>query len=332
MSGADRLEDGFPHGTVDGYQQGCRGGWCPAGNEHGLSCTRAKQLSAGDYRFQRLVKQGLGPFEIALELGLAPETHTAPPRKVVVDDVDEVDDLEGDEEPMGVKVNATPADVAGVKGPAKLSGNFETFVKPRSGPSQAEVRAWAHEHGVDVNPRGAIRTDVMQAYRDAHAGPGPVEASPVSVAPKRPRENPVAPLPTPESTGTPPATVTIPVSAEEDAAWEEYTQTHPETSETPKPDRENPEPDWQARAVTAETALGTALRAWDAERARRRGQSVLFRSMASQVVLAEQERRDDGDLIAGMDAALREAQATIEDLRVQLAAARAGRSWWRSGS
>ena len=45
--------------------------------------------------------------------------------------------------------------------------------------------------------------------------------------------------------------------------------------------------------LRAEAALEFVLRAWDAERTRRRGQSALLRSMARQVILAEQERRAD---------------------------------------
>lgn len=78
---ADRLEDSFPHGTVDGYRQGCHGAICPAGADHGLSCRRAKQLAAGDYRYQKLTKRGLTPADIAFELGLIPEPAAAPAAK-----------------------------------------------------------------------------------------------------------------------------------------------------------------------------------------------------------------------------------------------------------
>lgn len=73
---AERLEDGFPHGTPDGYAQGCKGR-CPAGIDHGLSCKRAKQLAAGDYQYQRLARSGATPAEIADALGLHPAIDTA---------------------------------------------------------------------------------------------------------------------------------------------------------------------------------------------------------------------------------------------------------------
>lgn len=76
MSSADLWEDGYPHGTVEGFLGGCRGGSCPAGVEHGLSCKRAKLLSNGDYRYKRLVSEGKTPAEIAA--ALAEEPHTAP--------------------------------------------------------------------------------------------------------------------------------------------------------------------------------------------------------------------------------------------------------------
>ncbi|WP_155375432.1 Lsr2 family DNA-binding protein [Catellatospora vulcania] len=37
-------------------------------------------------------------------------------------------------------------------------------------PGAAEVRAWARDNGIEVNARGRLRTDVVQAYRDAHGG------------------------------------------------------------------------------------------------------------------------------------------------------------------
>jgi hypothetical protein len=70
---ADMVEDSFPHGTKDGYDAGCRGRACPAGAEIGLSCSRAVALSAGDYRYQKLVRAGKTPGEVADALGLHPE-------------------------------------------------------------------------------------------------------------------------------------------------------------------------------------------------------------------------------------------------------------------
>lgn len=65
MNGADLWEDGYPHGTVEGYDGGCRGGACPAGVEHNMSCKRAKALSNGDFRYKRLATAGRTPAEIA---------------------------------------------------------------------------------------------------------------------------------------------------------------------------------------------------------------------------------------------------------------------------
>lgn len=78
MSTHDLLEDGFPHGTKEGFERGCKGGWCPAGADHGLSCRRAQILSAGDYRYQRMFRAGATPGEIADALGLHPEIRSAP--------------------------------------------------------------------------------------------------------------------------------------------------------------------------------------------------------------------------------------------------------------
>lgn len=81
MSSADLFEDGFPHGTREGYANGCRSGACPAGIEHGLSCRRANMLASGDYRYQKLAKAGATPGEIADQLGFNPEIPAMPAPK-----------------------------------------------------------------------------------------------------------------------------------------------------------------------------------------------------------------------------------------------------------
>lgn len=139
---ADRLEDSFPHGTPKGYDDGCRGAVCPGADLYGLSCKRAKQLAASDYGYQKLAKRGLTPGEVALELGLIPE-------------------------------NPTPVLTAPSKRPAKaeLAPNpdpVETAPQPAATPTQSEIRAWARANGIDVNPKGSVRTDVVAAYRSAH--------------------------------------------------------------------------------------------------------------------------------------------------------------------
>lgn len=347
MSGADRLEDGFPHGTTAGYERGCRGGWCPAGNDHGLSCSRAKKLTAGDYRFGRLLKRGLSPAEIAFELGLVPETHEPPKARKVVrdDDTDEVTDLGGDEEPMNEHEKPTVV--------AKVS-------KPRTGPTQAEVRAWAHENSIPVNGRGAIRSDVMEAYRAAHAAPeAPADDTAVEAPkPKPPRRKlpPMTPAEHPPALSEPvehePAGIVEAVASSEvpnlslsgvveaiqvavvhgavlpdmETRAELYNEGFADAEEQYSPAIDD--------MLRAEAALELVLRKWGEERARRQGQSVLLRSMARQVLIAEQERHDDAELLSDMDDALREAQATIEGLRQELAEARATAAapWWRKAA
>lgn len=75
----DLLEDGFPHGTVEGFAGGCRSaGACPAGHDHGLSCRRAQILSAGNYQYQQLVRAGEEPAIIAQMLRFAREEPAKP--------------------------------------------------------------------------------------------------------------------------------------------------------------------------------------------------------------------------------------------------------------
>ncbi|MGN6693884.1 MAG: Lsr2 family DNA-binding protein [Aquihabitans sp.] len=80
MSSADLWEDGYPHGTVEGYDGGCRGGACPGALDYGMSCKRAKTLSNSDIRYNRLARAGKTPAEIAQALAEQPTTaHPAPP-------------------------------------------------------------------------------------------------------------------------------------------------------------------------------------------------------------------------------------------------------------
>ncbi len=144
---SDRLEDTFPHGTPTGYTQGCRGNACPAADEHGLSCKKAKQLAAGDYGYQKLAKRGLGPAEIALELGLIPEAPTAtviPAKKATAS------------KPAPAKPAATEpiADQTPASAPAR--------------PSQKTIRDWAHANNIEVNQRGSVWKTVVDAYLAAH--------------------------------------------------------------------------------------------------------------------------------------------------------------------
>lgn len=67
MSGADLLEDGFPHSTPEGYKAGCRGRSCIGVVENGISCADAFARYQGDYGFRKKVDAGMSPTEIVAE-------------------------------------------------------------------------------------------------------------------------------------------------------------------------------------------------------------------------------------------------------------------------
>ena len=88
MNTADMFDDSWPHthGTVDGYDNGCKASICPAGTEYGLSCKIAKSLSRNDFKYQHLVKAGATVPEIAAEFELvgtanAPAAAPKPAKK-----------------------------------------------------------------------------------------------------------------------------------------------------------------------------------------------------------------------------------------------------------
>lgn len=64
MSAADRLEDGFPHGTPDGYRQGCKGSHCPEADEGRLSCMQAYTRYQSDFGYRRRVDEGMTPVQL----------------------------------------------------------------------------------------------------------------------------------------------------------------------------------------------------------------------------------------------------------------------------
>lgn len=64
MGALDRLEDGYPHGTPDGYRQGCKGSHCPEGDAGRLSCVQAYTRYQSDYGYRRRVDEGMSPVEL----------------------------------------------------------------------------------------------------------------------------------------------------------------------------------------------------------------------------------------------------------------------------
>lgn len=65
MSAADMLEDGFPHGTREGYEKGCRGSHCPAVADGHLSCAQARTRYQSDYAYKKRVDAGMTPAQLA---------------------------------------------------------------------------------------------------------------------------------------------------------------------------------------------------------------------------------------------------------------------------
>lgn len=79
MSAADRLEDGFPHGTPAGYEQGCRSnGACPSKRETGQSCKDANVRAARDSTYRALVRSG-APVSVLAQPEVEAQKPTAPP-------------------------------------------------------------------------------------------------------------------------------------------------------------------------------------------------------------------------------------------------------------
>jgi hypothetical protein len=181
--GADLFEDGYPHGTVQGYTDGCRGGACPTGIEFGLSCKRAKMLAAGDYRYSRLVAEGKTPAEIAAIIDDRTTPTTAAPSR---EETPAMTEPTPAPKPAPPKKPLTATPVAVNIDVTEISGNFEPFRKPTplstdkytKGLSAAqkrarltEIRDWCRRHGFPGVPsHGRIPQDALAAYDDAYEG------------------------------------------------------------------------------------------------------------------------------------------------------------------
>jgi hypothetical protein len=77
-SAFDLLDDSFPHGTVDGYRQGCKTNHCPAP----VSCTLVDRWARSDIRFHRLVTEGATGDQLAAWLGAQHQVEVASDRPV----------------------------------------------------------------------------------------------------------------------------------------------------------------------------------------------------------------------------------------------------------
>ena len=81
MSAADLLEDGYPHSTVQGYQDGCRGRSCPGKQANGISCAGVFVRYQGDFRWRRRLDAGETPAQIiAAEAAEAAAVVVKPPK------------------------------------------------------------------------------------------------------------------------------------------------------------------------------------------------------------------------------------------------------------
>lgn len=202
MSGADLWEDNYPHGTVEGYNNGCKGGSCPAGVEYGLSCKTAKAKSHGDFQYQKLAKTGATVPEIAEALGLIGTAPSAPRSKKpnaskltgnrptpptpqpeqpasgapgeVVPSADEGGRpipekyLPAEPSPQARQLwDAAAQQISTASEPAANSEVPPTPPAPAE-PSTAEIRAWARGRGYEIGSKGAIPKRIRDHYADAH--------------------------------------------------------------------------------------------------------------------------------------------------------------------
>lgn len=176
MSTADKIDDSWPHthGTVDGFDNGCRGGSCPAGDEYGLSCKQAKSLSRNDYRYGRLVRTGATVAEIAAEFDLVGTSTPSPPKPKAAHKPKAAPKPKPAQAPVQPAAVATPAPKRRL-----VDGVLEATTEPTietptaaAAPTAHEVRQWARDRGYELPTFGRIPKHVRAHYDDAHAAGG----------------------------------------------------------------------------------------------------------------------------------------------------------------
>jgi hypothetical protein len=184
MSSTDLFVDGYPHGTPQGYDDGCRGGACPTGVAYGLSCKIAKQKSSGDYQYQRLVKSGASIPSIAYALGLV-GTESAPapaaPKK------------------KPARVAPTPATAKGGVSLVDAAAAVAKVAAAGAG-SIADIAASAHTDEPTATA-GAVVTSAVEQPADYQTAPE--AAQPAAPELVTPAPEPLEPDQTPTTDATP---------------------------------------------------------------------------------------------------------------------------------
>jgi len=80
LTSDDYLEDSYPHGTLVGYQQGCRAKSCRGKKDAGVSCLGVQTRYVADWAFRKNVNMGVPVSDILAAEKLAAEK----PQKVTV--------------------------------------------------------------------------------------------------------------------------------------------------------------------------------------------------------------------------------------------------------
>lgn len=182
------------HGTPEGYDAGCTSDVdCPAFSVHGMSCETAHlRFITSERRYMILRGRGLTSTQIAHQLGFTVATsaqravEAAHPvhrdalarRLGIPTPTTEETDMPtpNDAAKTSKHLTADPvvdAPVDTTPAPAKAK-HRKKKTKPKLAaaaagtPSQSEVRAWARDRGLDVNPRGSVKAEIMTAYLEAH--------------------------------------------------------------------------------------------------------------------------------------------------------------------
>jgi hypothetical protein len=203
MSAADLYEDGFPHGTKEGYERGCRGSACPNKFEGLDTCHTASMRYARDYAYRRAVDAGETPppefpkAETKKASQHAEERVWAEPVVTVADSAEPLPEETPALTPSTPRKDRAPKTAAVHPSPAMyqrgcrkdnecpsfLAGGISCrrarldYVKDRAAANRAEREAAATQFDrIPVEPAAALTVDESRTIELAPAPAAPPEA------------------------------------------------------------------------------------------------------------------------------------------------------------
>lgn len=163
------------HGTPEGYDAGCKGIGCPAGVEHGFSCSRAKVVAAREYNYKAMRARGASVAEIAAEFDISAGANATPASKQSArKPTTKTPKTKKEEAPMPSIAELAPELAEQITKAAVTAAADEAAVKPREKAAKAEKVAdrLAPKRPVKRQPERVAEVEAKKISAPAEKLPG----------------------------------------------------------------------------------------------------------------------------------------------------------------